>query len=113
MRLLRRLQPRYVPQVRLRAAADSKVVGANLEEVFEQKEDRNELTLAQLQKGQSRAIKEIVHDEEGHWRKLTAFGIMPGSMVSMLQRWPTFVVRVGRTEVGLDEVTSSLVILED
>jgi len=71
------------------------------------------MTLAQLAKGQTRPIKEIVHDNDGHWRKLAAFGIMPGVSVTMLQRWPTFVVRIGRTEVGLDETTSSLVILAD
>lgn len=71
------------------------------------------MTLAELPKGETRTICEIIHDEEGHWRKLTAFGIMPGVNISMLQRWPTFVVRIGRTEVGLDETTSSLVILAD
>jgi Fe2+ transport system protein FeoA len=69
--------------------------------------------LAELAKGERRAITEIIHDPEGHWRKLAAFGLMPGALVEMLQRWPTFVVRVGRTEVGLDERTSGLVILAD
>ena len=71
------------------------------------------MTLAELSKGDTGVIAEIVHDEEGHWRKLTAFGLMPGAHVQMMQKWPTFVVRVGRTEVGLDETTSSLVLLAD
>jgi Fe2+ transport system protein FeoA len=99
--------------MRLRTAEDSEMAGENRENVLEPKKDRNEVTLAQLEKGQSKVIKEIVHDAEGHWRKLAAFGIMPGATVSMLQRWPSFVIRVGRTEVGLDETTSSLVILAD
>ncbi|MEO7453770.1 MAG: FeoA family protein [Fimbriimonadales bacterium] len=70
------------------------------------------MTLSQLPKGESRVISEIVHDKDGHWKKLVAFGIMPGATISMLQRWPTFVVRVGNTEVGLDETTSSLVLLD-
>lgn len=69
------------------------------------------MTLNELKKGEHRAISEIVHDTEGHWRKLAAFGLMPGANVKMIQRWPTFVVQVGRTEVGLDEVTSRLLIL--
>lgn len=69
------------------------------------------MTLHDLKKGEHRPIKEIVHDADGHWRKLTAFGLMPGANVKMLQRWPTLVIQVGRTEVGLDEVTSRLVIL--
>ena len=85
----------------------------DIENFFEPQEDRNEVTLAELRRGETRTIKEIVHDNEGHWRKLTAFGMMPGASVSMLQRWPSFVVRVGRTEVGLDETTSRLVVLAD
>lgn len=71
------------------------------------------MTLAELRKGESKMIASIVHDQEGHWRKLTAFGIMPGSEIKMLQRWPTLVVRIGRTEVGLDDVTAKLVVLAD
>jgi Fe2+ transport system protein FeoA len=102
-----------VPQMRLRATENTEVVGKDRQNVLESKKDRDEVNLAQLEKGQSKVIKEIVHDAEGHWRKLAAFGIMPGATVSMLQRWPSFVIRVGRTEVGLDETTSSLVILAD
>jgi len=69
------------------------------------------MTLNELKRGELRPISEIVHDPDGHWRKLAALGLMPGADVKMLQRWPTLVVQVGRTEVGLDEVTSCLVIL--
>lgn len=69
------------------------------------------MTLRELKKGDHRPISDIVHDPEGHWRKLAAFGLMPGASVKMLQRWPTLVVQVGWTEVGLDEVTARLVIL--
>lgn len=71
------------------------------------------MTLFELPKGQSNVISEIVHDTEGHWRKLAAFGLMPGATVKMMQRWPSLVVQVGRTEVGLDEVTAGLVMLGD
>lgn len=69
------------------------------------------MTLAELTKGESGVVREIRHDPEGHWRKLAAFGLMPGAEVRMLQKWPTMVVQVGRTELGLDEVTARLVTL--
>lgn len=71
------------------------------------------MTLGDLAKGAEAVVTEIVHDEEGHWRKLATFGLMPGATVKMVQKWPTLVVRVGRTEVGLDQTTSRLVRLAD
>jgi Fe2+ transport system protein FeoA len=69
------------------------------------------LNLAELHVGNDSRIEQIIHDAEGHWRKLAAFGMMPGVKVRMLQRWPTLVVRVGRTDVGLDETIAKLVVL--
>jgi Fe2+ transport system protein FeoA len=69
------------------------------------------VTLDQLRPRQPAIIAGIVHDESGHWRKLASLGIMPGETIEVRQRWPAIVVRVGLTEVGLDEQTAKLVTL--
>ncbi len=70
------------------------------------------MTLDKLQNGQTAVIESIAHDKDGHWRKLVCFGLLPGAEVHMCQRWPAFVIRVGMTEVGLDQTTAQLVTLK-
>jgi Fe2+ transport system protein FeoA len=38
----------------------------------------------------------------GRRNKLTVFGLVPGAELTLLQRHPSFVIRVGETELGLD-----------
>jgi Fe2+ transport system protein FeoA len=71
------------------------------------------MTLDRLPTRRTAEIEAIEHDEEGHWRKLASFGFLPGAKVEMLQRWPAFVVRIGMTDVGLDDRTARLVSLRD
>ncbi|MFN3690481.1 MAG: FeoA family protein, partial [Fimbriimonadales bacterium] len=39
------------------------------------------LPLTQLPTGAQARIVQVVHDPEGHWRKLSALGIMPGAIL--------------------------------
>lgn len=57
-------------------------------------------------------VVQIVHDPEGHWRKLSVLGIVPGVQVRLLQRFPTFVVQVGYSQVALDRQLARLVQVE-
>lgn len=45
-------------------------------------------------------------------RKLTAFGILPGSRVSVIQRYPAVVVQVGFTQLALDNDIASEILVE-
>lgn len=67
------------------------------------------MLLSALPKGASARVVQINHDAEGHWRKLSALGIVPGATVRMVQRFPTFVVQVGYTLVAIDEQLASQV----
>lgn len=70
------------------------------------------MTLDMLEKGETGLITAITHDNDGHWRKLASFGLLPGARVTMKQRWPAYVVQVGFTEVGLDRATAALIAVE-
>lgn len=67
------------------------------------------MTLDALKRGHSAVITALEHDADGHWRKLVSFGVLPGATVKMCQRWPALVIRIGMTDVGLDEATARLV----
>ena len=53
-----------------------------------------------------------VSEEGGHWRKLMAFGIRPGALLRVDQRFPSLVVQVGHTRVALDTRAAALVEVE-
>jgi ferrous iron transport protein A len=41
--------------------------------------------------------------------KLMAMGVMPGATIHLLQRFPTYVVAVGYTQLALDKETARLI----
>jgi Fe2+ transport system protein FeoA len=43
---------------------------------------------------------------------LTVFGLTPGTEITLLQRHPSFVLRVGETEVGLDKQIARQILVE-
>lgn len=49
--------------------------------------------------------------DEGQLRKLTAFGILPGMEIEILQTYPTYVLRVGYTQIALDyEIAKNIIV---
>ncbi len=70
------------------------------------------IPLSQLKPSVPARVVEIQHDSEGHWRKLSVLGILPGAQLVLVQRFPTFVVQVGYTMVALDAQLASLVLVE-
>jgi DtxR family Mn-dependent transcriptional regulator len=60
--------------------------------------------LAQLRPGQSGTVAYLHADDGAVIRKLMAMGIYPGSELSLLQRRPSFVFRVGHSQFAVDEV---------
>lgn len=58
----------------------------------------------------ARIIK-INTDDLVKLRKLTAFGIMPGFDIVVIQRYPAFVLQIGFTQVALDEDIASEIIV--
>ncbi|MDF2634978.1 MAG: FeoA family protein [Pelosinus sp.] len=46
-----------------------------------------------------------------HLRKLTAFGILPGARIVILQTCPAYVLKVGCTEIALDyEIAKNIIV---
>ncbi len=68
--------------------------------------------LTQLPKGAQARIVRVVHDHDGHWRKLSVLGIMPGATVYVQQRFPAYAVRIGMSTVALDAQLAGLIFVE-
>lgn len=60
------------------------------------------IPLTRLPTGRQARIVRVVHDHDGHWRKLSALGILPGATLHLQQRFPTYAVRVGMSTVAVD-----------
>lgn len=71
----------------------------------------SDVPLTFLKNDERASVAAIKTDDMLKLRKLTAFGIMPGSDIAMIQRYPAFVVQVGFTQVALDEEIASLIIV--
>ncbi len=70
------------------------------------------LPLTRLPTGGTGRIVRIVHDADGHWRKLTALGVTPGAVVHLVQKFPTCVLQIGYSTIALDHQLASQIEVE-
>jgi len=66
-------------------------------------EDDSALSLLDLSTGEQAEMVRLACMSSRQRNTLTVFGLTPGIEVTLLQRRPTYVVRVGETELGLEE----------
>jgi len=60
------------------------------------------ISIVKLQAREKVRVVRLLPVEEGQLRKLTAFGILPGMEIEILQTYPAYVLRVGYTQIALD-----------
>lgn len=63
------------------------------------------VSLDQLQVGESGKIVAVGTRKEQLYRKLMNLGFFPGSEVTVLQRSPAFLLQIGFTQIALDAKT--------
>ena len=59
--------------------------------------------LSDLAPGQSGQVMTIATQQAARLDRLSALGVVPGSQVTVRQRTPAFILRVGETELCVDE----------
>lgn len=64
---------------------------------------REPVSLIQLAIGEKMRVVRLLPVSEKELRKLIVFGILPGAEIEVLQRYPIYVVKVGYTQVALDD----------
>ncbi len=63
--------------------------------------------LSEMEAGQGGRIMYIHTHGESSIRKLMAMGVLPGFDVSLIQRYPSYVFKVGQTQIAVDEEIAS------
>ncbi|MEK7395965.1 MAG: metal-dependent transcriptional regulator [Candidatus Poribacteria bacterium] len=58
--------------------------------------------LADLNPGQSGRIAYVLSSQSNEVQKLVAMGILPGTSISLIQRYPSYVFEVGNTQYAVD-----------
>jgi Fe2+ transport system protein FeoA len=69
------------------------------------------LTVKDLRPGEAAEILGLSGDRPSRRNNLAVFGLVPGSEVRLLQRYPSYVLRIGETVLALDgEVAGDIVV---
>ena len=58
--------------------------------------------LNQLKPGQAARVVALRSGDPARLDRLSAYGLVPGSQVSLEQARPTFIFRIGETEIAID-----------
>ncbi len=67
--------------------------------------------LPHLKSGQHAQVVELRSDNHTRLARLGALGLMPGSWLVVLQKKPAVVVRVGETEISLDDAVAGEILV--
>lgn len=59
-------------------------------------------SLARMRPGQQGVIAYLREDDPVRMRKLLALGLLPGSRIELLRRFPSFILRMGFSRFALD-----------
>ncbi|BAY88503.1 ferrous iron transport protein A [Calothrix sp. FACHB-156] len=62
--------------------------------------------------GQPQRVVCLQTQDDAVLHKLMAFGILPGSKLVLEQRFPSYIIAVGRTRTALDKETAQTIFVE-
>lgn len=67
--------------------------------------------LTRLRTGGRARVVSLEGATERERSKLMALGVLPGEEVRLLQRFPSFVIRIGYTQLALDRETAAVIVV--
>jgi len=72
------------------------------------------VSIVKLQATKKVRVVRLLPVDEGQLRKLTNFGVMPGMEIEILQTYPTYVLRIGYTQIALDyEIAKNIMVTKE
>lgn len=71
--------------------------------------DCDAVGLTELAEGTSARVSCLQHPDQPRAVRLASAGVLPGAEVQLVQRWPTFVLRLGYAELAVDRETARLI----
>lgn len=67
------------------------------------------IALSTVNTGESGTVADLRTKDEAIIRKLMAMGVIPGSPITLEQRFPSYIIKVGRTRAAIDrEIAQSI-----
>ena len=58
-------------------------------------------------------VVSLLPADKSQLRKLTAFGVLPGAEIELLQTSPVYVLRIGYTQIALDyEIAKNIIVIK-
>jgi ferrous iron transport protein A len=75
--------------------------------------DESAVPLTRIAKGQPVVVISLAHGSSHERGKLMALGILPGATVQLEQRFPSYIVTIGYTQVALDRETAGSILVAD
>ena len=73
--------------------------------------DNNLIPLTQLRPRHSAEVVSLDTASDHERSKLMSLGVMPGATVHLLQRFPSYVIRIGHTQLALDKETATAILV--
>ena len=68
--------------------------------------------LSELKAGESCTVVRFERGAVDHVRRLVALGVMPGARLSVSQKWPSVVFRMGFSEFAVDAGLAAAIVVE-
>lgn len=76
--------------------------------------ENREAKLSYLKVGEEATIVKIDAKDNKILKKLMALGVLPGLKVQLLQKFPTYVFKIGNTRIAADEeIAGSIIIMKN
>ncbi|KYO68095.1 FeoA family protein [Thermovenabulum gondwanense] len=76
--------------------------------------ESREAKLSFLKVGEEATIVKIDAKDNKILKKLMALGVLPGLKVQLLQKFPTYVFKIGNTRIAADEeIAGSIIIMKN
>jgi len=75
------------------------------------KEEQNLKPLCKLRPGDVAEVVRIIGGDNGRLMKLSALGLVPGSLIRLQQQIPAYVIWVGETQISLDREVAQDILL--
>lgn len=61
-----------------------------------------EVAVVELRQGMHSHVLRVQTSDHARLHKLTAMGLLPGMPVELIQRFPTYLIKVGQTQLAID-----------
>ncbi|MBD2480644.1 MULTISPECIES: FeoA family protein [Planktothrix] len=70
------------------------------------------MALSSVKTGKTGIISCLKTEDEALMRKLMALGIMPGINIQLEQKFPSYIIKIGRTRATLDQETAERIYIQ-